>query len=186
MAMEISNRGLLVLAVLGLLSFAAAARAAEPLEPGEISCDSLPADAVKTVPAPFDRYVRLGCTQLGQALKPAKGYQWRFQEGPMWLMATAEATKHAYFVRLSADPLSPVEIDALRRELRKVSSDPYLMRRQIIRLSETNSAGFKKELYLLLPPADAPAGTEVQGMECITHCRPIDQDPWTFAVEAIR
>ena len=150
-----------------------------------VSCDTLPADAARNVPEPFTRYVRLSCTRSGQALGPVNGYNWFFEQGPMALLANnpKTPTASAYYTRLEVDPLSAKETDILRKDLRKISSDPSILEREILRLDVAMSWGGAKQLYLLLPPKSAPEA-HVLGMECVKNCRPIDQDPWFFTVVA--
>ncbi len=44
-------------------------------------CSQVPAAAVVTVPAPFDRYMRVVCTINGHALAPVEGSHWVFPDG---------------------------------------------------------------------------------------------------------
>lgn len=163
---------------------AAFAQAADkPADPVSRPCDTLPTDAVRSVPEPFSRYVRLSCTRSGQALGPVSGYEWFFEQGPMALLANnpKTPTTNAYYTKLEVDPLSPKEIAVLRGDLRKMSSDASILEREILRLDATMSWGGAKQIYLLLPPQNAPQA-HVLGMECVKNCRPIDQDPWFFTV----
>ena len=172
------------LAVVGAGGGAALAQTADkPADAVSMSCDTLPTDAVRNVPEPFSRYVRLSCTRSGQALGPVSGYNWFFEQGPMALLANnpKTPTASAYYTRLEVDPLSPKEIDILRGDLRKMSSDPSILEREVLRLDATMSWGGAKQIYLLLPPQSAPQA-HVLGMECVKNCRPINQDPWFFTV----
>ncbi len=157
-----------------------------PKTPGPVivSCDQLPVDAVTAVPAPFDRYVELVCTRSGQALKPVDGYAWVFDVGATWLTSTNPKSPAPtdHYTRLATDPLSDAQVAKLRVELRKLTPNPTLARREFIRLDVTTSWGENKQVYLVLPEKDAPADEVVLGMECIKNCLPIESDPWFFKV----
>lgn len=174
----------------GLAALAAAAgggalaqQAPPPARPIHVSCDTLPADAARDVPEPFARYVELSYTRSGQALGPVSGYTWMFEPGPMALLANNPKTpgEAAYYTRLEVDPLTPKEIDALRGDLRRMTTKSSILNREILRLDVSMSWRGTKQLYLLLPLKSAP-DEPLLGMECIKNCRPIDKDPWFFTV----
>ncbi len=149
-----------------------------------VSCDSLPKDAVRAVPHPFDRFMSIDCTRSGQALRPVPGYRWQFPEGTMWLSATNPKAPSAedHYVELAVIPMTPRGVSAVRAELHKITQEPAVFLRDIIRMDVTTSWGEHKQLFLLVPPAGAPPEARVLGMECIHYCIPIDKDPWFFTV----
>ncbi len=150
-----------------------------------VSCDKLPAKAVRTVPSPLDQYVTLACTRSGQALRPVDGYSWVFDRGAvMWPSATnpSSPSKDDYYKALAVKPLSSDEVASLRAELAKLHPETAVLRRPILRFSVSTSWGEEKEIYLLPPQDGAPKGTRTLGMECIHHCRPIETDPQFFVV----
>ena len=66
-----------VAAIAVLLSGGPARAQASPLERPAVTCEHLPPEASKSVPAPFNRYMRLMCQDpVGQGLRPADGFQW--------------------------------------------------------------------------------------------------------------
>jgi len=153
-------------------------------DPLAIPCDGLPPSAVRVVPPPLDHYVTLVCTRSGQALRPVSGYSWVFDQGAIWLSATnpQAPSKGDSYTGLSYKPMSPDALAALRAELGKLRPDPSVLTRSILRFAVTTSWGEHKEIYLLPPPSGAGADARTVGMECIHACRPIDKDPWFFAI----
>ena len=171
-----------------LISTGAASQPFEVLRPTSaagpliVPCETLPPTAVRAVPSPLDQYVTLVCTRSGQALKPVNGYQWVFDQGAQWLTATnpKRPSKDDHYTAIAYKPLSPDELAALRAELAKLQPRPEVLMRPILRFSVSTSWGAEKEIYILPPSdgSDAPA----LGMECIHSCRPIETDPWFFAI----
>lgn len=159
-------------------------RSDAPPGPLTFPCERMPQSAVKVVPAPLDRYVRLVCTAGGQALEPLNGDSWMFEQGSMMLSAAnAEGPSEGdHYTELSYKPLSSAELTSLRGELAKLKPSAEVLKRDILRFAVTTSWGKHKEIYLLPPTAGAGADAQTVGMECIEHCRPIDKDPWFFTI----
>jgi len=150
----------------------------------DLPCNGLPATAVNSVPVPFDRYMDLVCTHVGQALKPKPGFQFVFREGPMLLTPLNPATpqrmgRSEHFTALRVDPLSEAEAALLRSDLHSVTNNPVIDASTIIRMREETSTGAIKQIYLLIPTGNDP----VMGMECVHDCRPIQGDPWFFTIQ---
>ena len=166
-----------------------AARAAQAAAPSvapeqsslEIACDSLPADAVRTVPAPLDRYVTLTCTRAGQALKPVGGAYWVFDIGSTWLAATnpkgPSPTDH--YRQIAFTPLSKAELAALRQAMAAMNPDPAVLQRDMLRFTLMTSWGKEKQLFLLPPMAK---GENILGFECVNGCHNLKRDGWFFVV----
>lgn len=180
--------GLVTAVAVGLATFLALPAMAAPDDHAQslvIPCEGLPADAVTSVPAPFDQFVELICTRSGQALKPVDGYAWVFDVGATWLSATNPhgPSKTDHYTRLVVDPLRQAEVDRLRAELNKLTPNPTLARREFIRLDVETSWAARKQIYLVLREKDGPPDEHTLGMECIHNCVPIDKDPWYFSIE---
>jgi hypothetical protein len=169
------------LAVLALSSVAEASTT-----PAEFPCHGLPADAVKSVPAPFDTYMEIVCTRLGQSLVPRKGFAFigpdHLSHGFLAFALDDDPDANSvYFTSLRVRVLNGNDIAKLRTDLHKVTDIPALFQARIIWMDEATSSGKKKQLILLIPQnvSDIP----VQGMECNADCIPITEDPWFFSVE---
>jgi hypothetical protein len=149
-----------------------------------IPCDSLPADAIKTLPPPLDQYASLVCTRSGQALKPTDGTQWVFDSGAMMLSATNPQSPSPgdHYTAIAFSPMSDADVTTLRTDMKTLNPEPDVLQRGILRFEVATSSGDHKQIYLLPPAKDAPKGAHVIGMECIHHCQPIGQDPWFFAI----
>lgn len=152
-------------------------------DPFYLSCDVLPATAVRTVPPPFDSYMDLACIKTGQALCPKRGFTFMFNEASMCMGAMNPdkpllVDKTLHYTSLVSAPLSKEELRALRADLHKIANHPIIDNSQIIRMRIETSSGARKQVYLLIPTD----GGAVQGMECVKDCKPIEEDPWFFTI----
>ena len=181
--------GLILLTASIAGAFDTAARAAQAAAPPaapeqgslEIACDGLPPDAVRTVPAPLDRFATLTCTRSGQALKPIGGTYWVFDVGPTWLAAANPngPSSADHYRQITYAPLSKVELAALRQALAAMNPDPAVLQRDILRFELKTSWGKEKQLFLLPTMAK---GENVLGFECVNGCHDLKRDGWFFVV----
>jgi hypothetical protein len=175
-------RGVAVLAALVFVAAAASAAQAATGDDIVVPC-RMPADAAQAVPAPFDTYMRLECTRMGQSLRPVEGYAWVARGFPqVWLMAASnpdQSVPGEHFTKLDAVPLTDTQLAAFRAELRKMSSDDVVLQAPVLRLEEETSSGVHKQIYLLLPKA---ANGHVVGFECFDDCIPMEAHPYMFIV----
>jgi hypothetical protein len=154
-----------------------------------VPCDNLPAGAATTLPSPYDRYLRLACTQSGQMIIPADGHQLIFEIGPRWMWSTnlRSPAPSDHFTSLTLAPLSEAQTESLRRELREYTPrgprrilQPSLPERTTVRLLAQTSSGRRTQIYLFLPPEGSSEG--LLGMECAGDCRSIRRDGYLFTV----
>jgi hypothetical protein len=153
--------------------------------PAEFPCHGLPPGAVEAVPAPFNAYMEIVCTRVGQSLIPKKGLAFigpdHLPHGFLAYASEDPVSANVYFTALNIRDLDENSTTKLRAELRKLTNVPALLQARIIWMDEATSTGRKKQLVLLIPPSGADIA--VQGMECNTDCLPITEDPWFFSVE---
>jgi hypothetical protein len=156
--------------------------AAAPDDGISIPC-ALPADAVTSVPAPFDRYMALACTSSGQALKPQGGFV-ALNNISMWLTSNSpdkrDLAPSTHFTGLSLATLTPEQVAAFRAEMSKAFDSPLIRQAAVYKLDEETSGGARKQIYLLIAPegSNAPA----LGIECVNDCVPLEQKPWAFLI----
>ena len=184
-------------AALAVLSLAAAVSAAsQPAGPNDPSlasfppgyvqdCRTRPRSAVTVVPAPFNRYMRVICTRVTDALGPLPGLQWTFTNGTGGLLTAinpkvAPTTGPPSFTRLANAPLTAAEVSAFRKRLAPVVKKPAILAADILRLEVDTSSGDHKQEYFLIAHAGPAAGE--WGIECYTDCNPMESPPWAFTV----
>jgi hypothetical protein len=184
-------------AALALLSLAAAgSTASQPAGPNDPSlagfppgyiqdCGARPRTAVTTVPAPFNRYMRVICTRVTDALGPPAGLQWAFTNGTNGLLTAlnpkvAPTATPPNFTRLANAPPSAAEVAGFRQRLAKVVKNPAILAATILRLEVDTSSGDHKQEYFLVAH-DGPAAGE-WGIECYNDCNPMEATPWAFTV----
>jgi hypothetical protein len=145
------------------------------------------AGAVRTVPAPFDGYMRLGCLKSGQVLAPKSGYSWVFTNG-MSMALSALSTdspktgEDAYFTRLENAPLSPTEDAAFRMRVKTVVNDASFAEGDLFRMALETSTGDHRQEYLFVNRDAAGQIRRVWGIECFNDCDPMENPPWGFVV----
>lgn len=150
-----------------------------------IPCN-LPRGAVTAVPAPFDKYIALDCTKMGQALKPAEGQVWAFvamDDMSMWLTASNPSTgvsASTHYTRLSATEVSAERRTALLAELYKRFDSQLFEQSTILRMEEDTSDGVHRQIYLLLPSEGS--SNAVLGIECLNDCVPLEDKPLAFLI----
>jgi hypothetical protein len=197
------NRSLAILAAFWLLAPAANAQTPPPspvssggAAPGRtIPCDRLPPEAVKVVPAPFDRYMRFECNpNLGQGLVPLEGFHWTSSDG-IGIGLSASATRpdakgevdfpFSWYTRLQPINLSKDEQRALRSEFKRAIKAKYLNHVGILELAATTSNAETKRIYLVVPAINTGPKSWIVGFECNGACFREDPDPMVFFGESI-
>jgi hypothetical protein len=152
-------------------------------------CDNLPAGATTTLPSPYDRYLRLACTQSGQMIVAAEGYRLMFETGSRWMWSTnlRSPAPSDHYTSLTLAPLSEAQTESLRRELREYTPrgprpifQPSLLERTTVRLLVQTSSGRRMQIYLFLPPEGS--SQDLLGMECVGDCRSIRRDGYLFTM----
>ena len=157
------------------------------------SCEGLPLEAVRAVPAPFDRYMRLMCRDpVGQGLQAAEGYRWTAPGGlPIGLSALsasggpdADGPRRfpaSWYVELTPVDLTQAEQRGLRQDFRRAITPRYLDRSAILELRARTSSGERKLIFLVLPDAKARTPAWLIGLECNGACFREDAEPLVFA-----
>lgn len=174
-----------------------------PTQPGSggnptIPCDRLPAGAVKSVPPPFDRYMKFGCTkQLGQGLNPVDGFHWRDPNGLGIGLSSSkqiggpDAAGHAHFpfswyVALQPVPLSAQDQQALRKAFERAILPRFLDGATILEMKALTSNAEEKRIFVVVPDTRPGAPKWLVGLECNGACFTDDPDPMIFAGEPNR
>jgi hypothetical protein len=182
------KRPLILLAVCILLAHAARAQPAPLLVP----CAAISPQAVKTVPAPFDKYMRLICyNTAGQGLEPPAGTHWVNGSIDVALSAMDDRklTKDHpslpaspdWYVALTPRTVSPANDAALRHVLAPAIRPLFLEHARLLELDALTSAGELKQEFLLLP-ADPVATHDIKILiECHEFCQG-DDSPWVLGV----
>ncbi len=157
------------------------------------SCEGLPPEAVRAVPAPFDRYMRLMCRDpVGQGLQAAEGYQWIARGGqPVGLSALsavggpdADGLRRfptSWYVELTPMNLTLPEQRRLKQDFRQAIQPRYLDRAAILELRARTSNGEEKLIFLVLPDAGSRTPAWLIGLECNGACFRRDAQPLMFA-----
>jgi hypothetical protein len=159
-----------------------------------LPCSQIVKTAVTAVPPPFNEYMRLECEiHMGQGLIPTSGFSWE-QDGVSIGLTALDSRGDlpplnprgelalSYYTALRVIDVPISEKLALKAALRKMLEAKFLEHSSVIEMEATTSNSEHKQIYLLLPTrAGAFDGTFV-GMECNTHCLPIDEDPFIFLV----
>jgi hypothetical protein len=157
-----------------------------------IPCDSLPAGAVRAVPAPFDRYMQFKCFEaLGQGLGPVENFHWADPRGfGMGLSATSAAGRpdangqmqfpFSWYTQLVPVALSPKEQQALRTDFRQAITPRFLVGATILELKAVTSNAEQKRIYLIVPDTKPGPPKWLLGFECNGACYRDDRQPMTF------
>jgi hypothetical protein len=183
-------------AALALCGGAALAQApAQTGAPGgndPVPCTQLPAAAAKSVPAPFDRYMRFACNRVtGQGLGAVEGFHWADPNGlGIGLSASKPSAPDAkgvrqfplsWYTKLQPVTLSDADQTALRTDFQKILQPAYIDRAKILELQATTSNAEDKRIVLILPN-DKPGLPEwMLGFECNGVCFRDDREPLMFA-----
>lgn len=167
----------------------------EPIPPGVsgfppgyfLPCSEAPKAAVLTVPAPFDRFMRVLCTKAGHALAPPPGFHWVFANGmSLWLSSLSPHSgltgQDAYFTRLEASPLTDAEAAAFRLRAAAIVNTPDILQGEIIRLDVDTSTGERRQEYMFVSRGAGGAVSRAWGIECFHDCDPMEKQPWAYVV----
>ena len=169
-------------------------QAAQPGVPAA-SCESLPPEAVTSVPAPFSSYMRLMCRDpVGQGLQPVEGFRWMVPGGqPIGLTATsaggtdADGLRHfpaSWYVELSPVNLPPSDQRRLKRDFRRAIRPGLLTKASVLELRAKTSNGEGKLIFLVLPETGQARPAWLIGLECNGTCFRQDAEPLIFAGSA--
>jgi hypothetical protein len=160
-----------------------------PASPGFqiLPCNQGPSAAVLVVPAPFNAFMRVICTNETEALAPLDGYHWVFPNGTNGLLPAlnpnmAVTGLGAYFTKLTNAPLTAAQAAAFRAKLKPYMKNPSLMTAEVERLEVDTSTGLHKQEYLLVMHNASGARTGALVVECLSDCNPMDE-PWGFDIE---
>jgi hypothetical protein len=160
-----------------------------PASPGFqiLPCNQGPPAAVLVVPAPFDAFMHVICTNEAEALAPVDGYRWVFPDGTNGLLPAlnpnmAVTGLAAYFTKLTNAPLTAAQAAAFRAKLKPYMKNPSLMTAEVERLEVDTSTGLHKQEYLLVTHDASGARTGALVVECFNDCTPMDA-PWGFNIE---
>jgi hypothetical protein len=160
-----------------------------PASPGFqiLPCNQGPSAAVLVVPAPFNAFMRVICTNETEALAPLDGYHWVFPNGTNGLLPAlnpnmAVTGLGAYFTKLTNAPLTAAQAAAFRAKLKPYMKNPSLMTAEVERLEVDTSTGLHKQEYLLVMHIASGARTGALVVECLSDCNPMDE-PWGFDIE---
>jgi hypothetical protein len=160
-----------------------------PASPGFqiLPCNQGPSAAVLVVPAPFDAFMHVICTNETEALAPVAGYHWVFPGGTTGLLPALNPNMAltglaAYFTKLTNAPLTAAQAAAFRAKLKPYMKNPSLMTAEVERLEVDTSTGLHKQEYLLVMNDASGARTGALVVECINDCNPMDA-PWGFDIE---
>ena len=177
----------LALALAGLGWSAVAAPALGNADGAFHDCSDAPKGAVLSVPAPFDRFMRIQCARAGATLGPMPGFHWVFPSGiSMALSAlsvhSSVTGRDAYFTRVEAAPLSAAEDAAFRKRVAPIVRSPSMLEGDFARLEVDTSTGDHKQVYLFVSHAPSGAVSGAWGIECFHDCDPMDASPWAFII----
>jgi hypothetical protein len=171
-----------LIAILSLI--VASAHAAPPSNGNSpVSCDELrfPPAAAKTVPTPFDRYMRFSCHRAtGQGLGPVDGFRWINPKGlGMALSATSAAGgpdakgkmhfPYSWYTRLEAVDMPAEDQNALKSDLKRYVRANLLEGASVLELRATTSNAEEKRIVLLVwdggrEPLKGPLVLECNGV----------------------
>lgn len=152
------------------------------------SCEPLPPEAVRAVPAPFDRYMRVMCRDpVGQGLQATEGYHWTAPGGQSIGLSALSATSSpdadgrrqfpaSWYVELTPVDLTQAEQRRLKQDFRRAITRRYLDKAVILKLQARTSNGERKLIFLVLPDA-RPRPAWLIGLECNGACFREDADP---------
>ena len=161
-----------------------------------VSCDNPPPEAARSIPAPFDSYMRLVCRYpLGQGLEAVEGFRWTMPGGePIGLTATlttggldADGLRRfptSWYVELSPVDLSPVDQRRLKLDLRRAVRPRLLDRAAVLELRARTSNGEAKSILLVIPGVKPEKSAWLIGLECNGTCFREDAEPLIFAGSA--
>jgi hypothetical protein len=149
-----------------------------------LPCSAAPRTAVLSVPAPFDRHMRIICSISGHMLAPMHGSHWVFTNGQSMTLSALSTHSQvtgqaAHFTSLRNAPLSAAESAGLISRLKPVVNDPAMLDADVMRMEVDTSTGDHKQILLFV--ARAPGG-RAWGMECFNECDPMESPPWAFIV----
>ena len=161
-----------------------------------VGCDNPPPEAARSVPPPFNSYMRLVCRDpLGQGLQAVEGFRWTMPGGqPIGLTATsttggldADGLRRfptSWYVELSPLDLSPVEQRRLKLNLRRAVRPRFLDKAAVLELRARTSNGEKKFVLFVIPDAKPEKPAWLIGLECNGTCFREDAEPLIFAGSA--
>jgi len=152
-----------------------------------VPCSQGPQAAVLVVPAPFNAFMQVICTNQAEALAPVTGYHWVFPDGTSGVLPAlnpnvAVSGLAAYFTKLTNAPLTAAEAAAFRTKLAPYMKNASLMTAEVERLEVDTSTALHKQEYLLVMHDASGARTGALVVECTNDCNPMDA-PWGFDVE---
>jgi hypothetical protein len=167
---------------------APASSAPAPASPGfqTVPCNQGPSAAVLVVPAPFNAFMQVICTNEAEALAPVDGYHWVFPDGtnsvlPALNPNVAITGLAAYFTKLTNAPLTAAQATAFLANLKPYMNNPSLMTAEVERLEVDTSTGLHKQEYLLVTHDATGARTGALVVECFNDCTPMSA-PWGFNI----
>jgi hypothetical protein len=159
-----------------------------PASPGfqVVPCSQGPVAAVLVVPAPFNAFMQVICTNEAEALAPVSGYHWVFPDGTSGFLPAlnpnmAVTGLAAYFTKLTNAPLTPAQTAAFLANLKPYMNNPALMSAEVERLEVDTSTGLHKQEYLLVMHDASGARTGALVVECLNDCAPMSA-PWGFNI----
>jgi hypothetical protein len=143
-----------------------------------MSCDTPPADAVRSLPAPLADWAVIECSPMGQQLVQASRWQWRYPASfkvrpviPAWSAAASEQEPGAkYFIELALESVAP---EALAERHGWIGAQVSTYRdaepappRAIRRLRAENNLGHEFDVWF----AEFDAG-RMWAVMCVPECR---------------
>jgi hypothetical protein len=148
-----------------------------PVEIDVLDCAKPPANALRLLPAPIDRWATLACFPTGQRLTQGSGWQWRYPgsylvtpflpaEAPL---ASRETPGAKYFVHLDVARLDVDEAAAVHERLAQ-SLGVYERTpapQALYRVEAGNNLGHDFELFFSMTSDDAG-----WAILCAPDCRP--------------
>jgi hypothetical protein len=152
-----------------------------------VPCSQGPPAAVLVVPAPFNAFMQVICTNQAEALAPVTGYHWVFPDGTRGVLPALNPNMPvtglaAYFTKLTNAPLTAAQAAAFRAKLAPYMKNASLMTAEVERLEVDTSTALHKQEYLLVMHDASGARTGALVVECLNDCTPM-QAPWGFSIE---
>ena len=159
-----------------------------------VPCTNLPAAAVNSVPAPFDRYMTFVCYRFaGQGLRAVDGFHWASPQGfGINLSASKPGPPDAkgnltlpfsWYTRLQPVELSSKDQATMATDFKRVVRPEYVDGAKILELRATTSNAEEKLIVLVVPDDKPGLPKWLLGFECNGSCFHDDPQPMLFAGE---
>lgn len=142
-----------------------------------LDCARPPANALRTLPAPIDRWATLACLPTGHRLTQAPGWQWRYPGSYLVMpflpaeapLASRQTPRAKYFVHLDVEALGSEQAEAMHDRFAQTLSvyERTPAPRAIYRVVAGNNLGHDFELFFAMTSDDAG-----WAILCAPDCRP--------------